>query len=200
MLGVTALGRHHRAPPAAGPIAACRAISWPGMQARTDIAQVADGGPSRVAASTVPARGRAMIPRYAPEEMAALFSDEARFAMWLEVELLATDGWVEVGEVPRRGRRRLPGPGPGGRRRLRRGGGRARAGHRPRRGRLRRRGAGGHRPARGLVDPLRPHLVGRGGHRPVRHPHPGRRPAHRRRPGRWWGRSRPGPSSASTCR
>jgi adenylosuccinate lyase len=32
--------------------------------------------------------------------MAALFSDEARFAMWLRVELLATDGWVEVGDVP----------------------------------------------------------------------------------------------------
>ena len=41
-----------------------------------------------------------MIPRYAPKEMAALFSDEARFAMWLRVELLATDGWVEVGDVP----------------------------------------------------------------------------------------------------
>jgi adenylosuccinate lyase len=32
--------------------------------------------------------------------MAALFTDQARFAMWLEVELLATDGWVEVGAVP----------------------------------------------------------------------------------------------------
>ena len=32
--------------------------------------------------------------------MAALFSDEARFAMWLRVELLATEGWVEVGDVP----------------------------------------------------------------------------------------------------
>ena len=41
-----------------------------------------------------------MIPRYSPKEMAALFSDEARFAMWLRVELLATDGWVEVGDVP----------------------------------------------------------------------------------------------------
>ena len=41
-----------------------------------------------------------MIPRYSPEAMAALFTDQARFAMWLEVELLATDGWVEVGEVP----------------------------------------------------------------------------------------------------
>ena len=41
-----------------------------------------------------------MIPRYAPPAMAALFSDEARFAMWLQVELLATEGWVEVGDVP----------------------------------------------------------------------------------------------------
>ncbi len=41
-----------------------------------------------------------MIPRYAPKEMVALFSDEARFAMWLRVELLATDGWVAVGDVP----------------------------------------------------------------------------------------------------
>jgi adenylosuccinate lyase len=41
-----------------------------------------------------------MIPRYAPKEMADLFSDRARFAMWLQVELLATDGWVAVGDVP----------------------------------------------------------------------------------------------------
>ncbi|HUD15625.1 MAG TPA: lyase family protein, partial [Acidimicrobiales bacterium] len=41
-----------------------------------------------------------MIPRYAPGAMAALFTDQARFAMWLEVELLAIDGWAEVGEVP----------------------------------------------------------------------------------------------------
>ncbi len=41
-----------------------------------------------------------MIPRYAPAEMTGLFSDEARFRMWLRVELLATEGWVEVGDVP----------------------------------------------------------------------------------------------------
>ena len=32
--------------------------------------------------------------------MTELFSDEARFRMWLRVELLATEGWVEVGDVP----------------------------------------------------------------------------------------------------
>ncbi|MHB1518503.1 MAG: adenylosuccinate lyase [Acidimicrobiales bacterium] len=41
-----------------------------------------------------------MIPRYAPRAMATLFSDEARFAGWLEVELLATEAWAEVGKVP----------------------------------------------------------------------------------------------------
>jgi adenylosuccinate lyase len=33
--------------------------------------------------------------------MAALFTDEARFEMWLEVELLAVEGWAEVGTIPR---------------------------------------------------------------------------------------------------
>jgi adenylosuccinate lyase len=41
-----------------------------------------------------------VIPRYAPAAMADLFTDQARFAMWLEVELLAIDGWAEVGAVP----------------------------------------------------------------------------------------------------
>ena len=126
-----------------------------------------------------PARGPAMIPRYAPSEMAELFSDEARFAMWLEVELLATDGWVEVGEVPAADAAVLPCQSADGRLGLRGGGGRAGTHHRSRRGRFRRRGAGGHRPAGGIVDPLRPHLVGRGGHRAVRHPHRCRGPADR---------------------
>jgi adenylosuccinate lyase len=41
-----------------------------------------------------------MIPRYSPADMAALFSDTARFAMWLEVELLATEAQASVGAVP----------------------------------------------------------------------------------------------------
>jgi adenylosuccinate lyase len=41
-----------------------------------------------------------MIPRYAPADMAALFSDAARFAMWLEVELLATEAQAALGVVP----------------------------------------------------------------------------------------------------
>ena len=48
--------------------------------------------------ATVP--GERVIPRYSLPEMAALFTDEARFEMWLEVELLAVEGWAEVGDHP----------------------------------------------------------------------------------------------------
>ncbi|HEY6474120.1 MAG TPA: adenylosuccinate lyase [Acidimicrobiales bacterium] len=41
-----------------------------------------------------------MIPRYSPEDMATLFSDAARFSMWLEVELLATEAQAALGFVP----------------------------------------------------------------------------------------------------
>jgi adenylosuccinate lyase len=41
-----------------------------------------------------------VIPRYSPPDMAALFSDTARFAMWLEVELLATEAQAALGVVP----------------------------------------------------------------------------------------------------
>ena len=41
-----------------------------------------------------------MIPRYSLEPMASLFSDEARFARWLEVEVLAVEAWAEQGVVP----------------------------------------------------------------------------------------------------
>jgi adenylosuccinate lyase len=41
-----------------------------------------------------------MIPRYALPEMAAVFSDTARFGRWLEIELLATDAHVALGVVP----------------------------------------------------------------------------------------------------
>jgi adenylosuccinate lyase len=41
-----------------------------------------------------------VIPRYSLPEMAALFTDEARFGLWLEVELLAVEGRAAVGEIP----------------------------------------------------------------------------------------------------
>jgi adenylosuccinate lyase len=41
-----------------------------------------------------------MIGRYSAPEMTALFSDEARLGLWLEVELLATEAWAKLGVVP----------------------------------------------------------------------------------------------------
>ena len=41
-----------------------------------------------------------MIPRYALEPMARLFTDEARYATWLEVEVLAVEAWAKLGVVP----------------------------------------------------------------------------------------------------
>ncbi|MDA8290915.1 MAG: adenylosuccinate lyase [Actinomycetota bacterium] len=41
-----------------------------------------------------------MIPRYSLPEMARLFSDEARLARWIEVEVLASEAWAKLGVVP----------------------------------------------------------------------------------------------------
>ena len=41
-----------------------------------------------------------MIARYSLAEMAVLFSDEARFSLWLEVELLAVEAWAKLGVIP----------------------------------------------------------------------------------------------------
>jgi adenylosuccinate lyase len=41
-----------------------------------------------------------VIARYSRPEMAAVWSDEAKLARWLEVELAALDGWAALGVVP----------------------------------------------------------------------------------------------------
>jgi len=41
-----------------------------------------------------------VIPRYSLPEMAAVWSDEARLAHWLEIELLAVEAWAELGQIP----------------------------------------------------------------------------------------------------
>jgi len=88
VLGITAVAR--------GPEEARRrayagvaGIGWPGAQVRTDIG---------AAANTI--GSAAVIGRYSPKDMAALFTDEARLAMWLEVELLAAEGLARIGVVP----------------------------------------------------------------------------------------------------
>ncbi len=41
-----------------------------------------------------------MIPRYSRDEMSAIFSERAKFSRWLEVEILAVEARVRLGEVP----------------------------------------------------------------------------------------------------
>jgi adenylosuccinate lyase len=41
-----------------------------------------------------------VIPRYSLPEIADLFTDEARFGAWLEVEVLAVEAWARIGVVP----------------------------------------------------------------------------------------------------
>ncbi|HEX4775796.1 MAG TPA: adenylosuccinate lyase, partial [Acidimicrobiia bacterium] len=41
-----------------------------------------------------------MIPRYSLPPMADLFTDDARYGTWLEVEILATEAWATIGVVP----------------------------------------------------------------------------------------------------
>ena len=103
-----------------------------------------------------------MIPRYSLPEIADLFTDEARFGAWLEVEVLAVEAWAKLGVVPADDAR----GGPRARRLRRRRGPRARAGHRPRRRRVRRRRAGdaSAQPG-GRVGPLRAHVERRRRHR-----------------------------------
>src|SRR5579862_9624304 len=48
-----------------------------------------------------------MISRYTRPEMGRIFSDENRFAQWLEVELASTEALAELGEVPMQAAREL---------------------------------------------------------------------------------------------
>ena len=41
-----------------------------------------------------------MIPRYSLPPMASLWTDEARFSAWLEVEILAVEAWAGLGVIP----------------------------------------------------------------------------------------------------
>jgi adenylosuccinate lyase len=41
-----------------------------------------------------------MVPRYTRPEMGRIFSDENRFAQWLEVELATTEALADIGQVP----------------------------------------------------------------------------------------------------
>ncbi|MDO5359785.1 MAG: adenylosuccinate lyase [Jeotgalicoccus sp.] len=42
-----------------------------------------------------------MIPRYSREEMTKIWTEENRFDAWLEVEILASEAWAELGVIPK---------------------------------------------------------------------------------------------------
>ena len=41
-----------------------------------------------------------MIPRYSRPEMAAIWTDQAKFQRWLDVEVAACEAWAELGRIP----------------------------------------------------------------------------------------------------
>ena len=41
-----------------------------------------------------------VIPRYSLPEMATLWTDQARFTKWLEIEVLAVEAWAKLGVIP----------------------------------------------------------------------------------------------------
>ena len=43
-----------------------------------------------------------MIPRYTRKEMADIWSDQNKFSLWLEIELLACEALAEIGEIPQK--------------------------------------------------------------------------------------------------
>lgn len=48
-----------------------------------------------------------MILRYSRKEMASLWSDEARWCCWLEIEILACEAWVAEGKIPAEAARKI---------------------------------------------------------------------------------------------
>lgn len=42
-----------------------------------------------------------MIERYSREEMAQIWTDQNRYEAWLEVEILASEAWSELGYIPK---------------------------------------------------------------------------------------------------
>ncbi len=42
-----------------------------------------------------------MIPRYSRKEMSSVWEDETRFDVWLDIEVLAVEGWAKTGRIPK---------------------------------------------------------------------------------------------------
>ena len=42
-----------------------------------------------------------MIPRYSPKDIASIWTEEAKFERWLQLEIAAVEARMEAGFVPR---------------------------------------------------------------------------------------------------
>ncbi|HEV2953713.1 MAG TPA: adenylosuccinate lyase, partial [Candidatus Dormibacteraeota bacterium] len=42
-----------------------------------------------------------MIERYLPQAMRAIWADQRRFELWLQIEILACEAWAELGRIPK---------------------------------------------------------------------------------------------------
>ena len=43
-----------------------------------------------------------MISRYSREEMSRIWTDEAKYTNWLNIEIAVCEAWCELGEIPRK--------------------------------------------------------------------------------------------------
>ncbi|HPD19572.1 MAG TPA: adenylosuccinate lyase, partial [Candidatus Goldiibacteriota bacterium] len=43
-----------------------------------------------------------MIPRYTLKEMGQLWSEEAKFQSWLDVEIAVCEAWAKYGKIPKK--------------------------------------------------------------------------------------------------
>ena len=57
--------------------------------------------PASTSTTDQPSRLDPVIARYSRPAMSAIWSEEAKLARWLDVELAALEGWVETGAIPR---------------------------------------------------------------------------------------------------
>ena len=101
------LARAHAAGPAPDGSPGRGAACSSGGSRRSSTSRSRWSGSARAAGRDLHAGGVPVIPRYTSPEMAALWSPEAKFDTWLEIELLAAEAQAERGVVPRDAARRL---------------------------------------------------------------------------------------------
>ncbi len=77
---------------------------WPGREGVASGRVVATGVQHTRAPNVVPAPPAgydgAVIPRYSRPQMASIWTDQAKYERWLEVEVAACEAWAQLGRIP----------------------------------------------------------------------------------------------------